>query len=277
MSQEQDSTAPRDPRNQLQEKILADCPRLGRDDPFTFACHPGVSCFNHCCADVNIFLSPYDALRLKKRLGLESDEFLDKYALMLVQKDMKTPVLALHMSDDEAKTCPFLTDEGCGVYADRPWPCRMYPLGLASPEEASEEEEFFFLLQEDVCLGHDSGTEWTVSEWMADQEIEEYNEFGELYKAIALHPKIQQGRPLDPKQIDMFFTACYDLDKFRRFLFETSFFGKFDVDPETVERLKTDDVELLRFGFRWIRFCLLQEKALTLKEEVVTSRQEEFS
>ena len=277
MSQEQDSSAPRDPRNQLQERILADYPRLGRDAPFTFACHPGVSCFNHCCADVNIFLSPYDVLRLKKRLGLESDAFLDKYALMLVQKDMKTPVLALHMSDDEAKTCPFLTDEGCGVYADRPWPCRMYPLGLASPEEAIEEEEFFFLLKEDVCLGHDSGTEWTVSEWMADQEIEEYNEFGELYKAIALHPKIQQGRPLDPKQIDMFFTACYDLDKFRRFLFETSFFGKFDVAPETVERLKTDDVELLRLGFRWIRFCILQEKALTLKEEVVTSRQEEFS
>ena len=57
-----------DPTQQLQEKILEDYPRLGPDDTFQFACHPGVSCFNRCCGDVNIFLSPYDVLRLKTGL-----------------------------------------------------------------------------------------------------------------------------------------------------------------------------------------------------------------
>ena len=36
------------PRNALEEEILADHPRLGPDDTFKFRCHPGVSCFNTC-------------------------------------------------------------------------------------------------------------------------------------------------------------------------------------------------------------------------------------
>jgi Fe-S-cluster containining protein len=123
---------PRNPQERLREKILTECPRLGPEDTFRFACHPGVSCFNKCCADVNIFLSPYDVLRMKRRLGMKSGDFLDKYTLMPVHKDMKTPVVVLRMNDDEDKSCPFLTEGGCGIYSDRPWPCRMYPLGLAA-------------------------------------------------------------------------------------------------------------------------------------------------
>ena len=61
-----------DPRKMLEEEILEDQARLGPQDTFRFRCHPGVSCFNTCCADVNIFLSPYDVLRLTERLGLTS-------------------------------------------------------------------------------------------------------------------------------------------------------------------------------------------------------------
>jgi len=277
MNQNNNSSAPENPETQLKEKILADYPRLGRNDTFKFACHPGISCFNHCCGDVNIFLSPYDVIRLKKRLGVESEDFLDKYALLPVQKDMKMPVVMLRMNDDEKKTCPFLTEKGCGVYSDRPWPCRMYPLGLASPGESSEEEEFFFLLKEEVCEGHGGDTEWTVANWIADQGIEEYNVFGELFKAIALHPALLKGKPLSPKTMNMLFMACYDMDKFRKFLFETSFFEKFEIDSDTIEKLKTDDGELLRFGFLWIRFFIFREQTLRIKENIVKAKQQEFS
>ncbi len=277
MSEEKDSPAPKSAENRLREKILSDCPRLGPEDTFKFSCQPGVSCFNLCCRDVNIFLSPYDVLRLRKRLGMESGEFLDEYALMPVQKDMRSPVLVLRMNDDQEKTCPFVTDEGCGVYSDRPWPCRMYPVGLAAPEQGSEEGQFFFLLAEDVCKGHEGDTEWSVAEWFSNQEMDEYTEFGELYKEVTLHPLLLKGKTMEPKQIDMFFTACYDLDKFRTFLFDSTFFEKFDVEPETIDRLKTDDVELLRFGFRWIKFCILQMGTLTIKGEVAKARQEELS
>ncbi|HKJ01944.1 MAG TPA: hypothetical protein VJ997_05800, partial [Longimicrobiales bacterium] len=79
------TTAP-DPRADLRDRILAEHPRLGPDDPFNFACHPGVSCFNCCCHDVNVFLTPYDVMRLKNRLGIKSGEFLDRYTLAPVQK-----------------------------------------------------------------------------------------------------------------------------------------------------------------------------------------------
>ena len=115
MKDDKPLTSGSDPNARLQEKILQDYPRLGPDDKFQFACHPGVPCFNRCCSDVNIFLTPYDVLRLRKRLGMGSTEFLEKHVLLPVQKDMKTPVVVLRMNEDEAKTCPFLGAEGCSA------------------------------------------------------------------------------------------------------------------------------------------------------------------
>ena len=54
----------------FKEEILKEYPRLSEDSSFTFACHPGVPCFNDCCGDVNIFLTPYDILRLKQALNM---------------------------------------------------------------------------------------------------------------------------------------------------------------------------------------------------------------
>jgi uncharacterized protein len=277
MNQENNTPDPNDQRKQLEEKILADHPRLSLTDTFKFACHPGVSCFNHCCVDVNIFLSPYDVLRMKNRLGITSTEFLDKYTMMPIQKDMKTPVVMLRMSEDDKKQCPFVdTEKGCTIYADRPWPCRMYPLGLASPNEDNKEDAFFFLLKEDVCQGHNCDKQMSVGEWISNQEIEDYNELGELYKQVALHPRILKGKALEVKQLDMFFLSCYDLDRFRRFIFDTKFFSQFEIEAELIEKLRKDDVELLKFGFRWINFFLLKEKSLTMKNEVVKDRMDQL-
>lgn len=276
MSTDTNCTPPGDPHKQLKEEILADLPRLGPNDTFTFSCQPGISCFNRCCGDVNIFLTPYDVLRIKNRLGIDSTEFLDKYTLMPFQKDMKTPALVLKMSDDEKKMCPFVTEEGCGIYSDRPWPCRMYPIGVASPGDARE-EEFFFVLIEDQCEGHGCGKEWTVAEWFADQEVDHYNEMAKDYTAITLHPAIIRGEPLDVKQTEMFFTACYDLDRFRRFLLDTTFFERFEVEPETIEAIQTDDEALLRFAYRWIRFSILGDPTVKIKSEVIENRKQELS
>ena len=278
MSPESTPIDAEDQAKQLREKILEDHPRMGLNDTFKFGCNPGVSCFTHCCADVNIFLSPYDVVRLRKRLGMTSADFLEKHALLPIQKDMRIPVVVLRMNDDEEKTCPFLGDKGCTVYADRPWPCRMYPVGLASPGGEDERMEvFYFLLKEDVCKGHEDGPEWTVAEWIANQEAAPYNEFGQLYKEVSLHSVILGGQELTPKQTENFFRACYDLDRFRQFLFDTTFFEKFDVDPETIEKLRTDDEELLRFGFLWIKYSTLKEETLKLKDEVLIAKQQELS
>jgi uncharacterized protein len=261
-----------DGSERLQEKILAEYPRLGLEDPFTFGCHPGVSCFNCCCSDVNIFLSPYDVLRLKKRLGITSGGFLDRYALMPVQKDMKTPVVLLRMRDDGRRTCPFLTEAGCGVYEDRPWPCRMYPLGLAASKDTPDGwrgERFWFLLREDTCKGFEEPTSWTVKEWLENQGVEPYDDWGDAYKELTLHKFFEDGGQLTPEKLNMFFTAVYDLDKFRTFVFETTLLERFEVDEDFVEEMKYDDESLLRFAFLWLRFSLFGEPTMRPTEEAV--------
>ena len=259
------------PRQRLQEKILADYPRLGPEGTFKFACHPGVPCFNKCCGDVNVFLSPFDVLRMKKRLGMTSGDFLEKHALMPVQKDMKTPVVVLRMNDDEAKTCPFVTDAGCGIYSDRPWPCRMYPLGLAAQKDTPDGwqgDRFYFLLHEEVCRGFDQPREWTVREWLDDQGIDEHDRWGEQFKELTLHKFFESGGSLSPEKMHMFFTACYDLDKFRQFVFGSTLLQRFEVDEDFVEEMRYSDEGLLRFAFLWLRFSLFGEQTVKTKAEV---------
>ena len=103
------------------------------DDQFTFHCGPDLDCFTECCRDVSIVLTPYDVLRLKKALRMDSTEFLEKHTLPLFSPQQKFPLVILRM-DPETKKCPFVTEQGCEVYADRPWACRMYPLGVAKPK-----------------------------------------------------------------------------------------------------------------------------------------------
>ena len=260
-----------DPREQLKEKILSEHDRLGPEDTFRFSCHPGVSCFNKCCADVNIFLSPYDVLRLRQRLGMSSSEFLQKHTLLPVQKDMKTPVVLLRMNEDEARSCPFLTKEGCGVYSDRPWPCRMYPLGLASSRDTPDGwqgERFYFLLREEGCMGFSEAREWTVNGWMEDQGVEEYDRWGEAYKELTLHSYFEEGNILRPEKMEMFYTATYDLDKFREFVFASTLLDRFEVDEDLVEEIRYSDEALLQFGFLWLRFALFGEKTMKVKAVV---------
>jgi Fe-S-cluster containining protein len=266
-------------RRTLEERILKDSPRFGLDDRFRFSCRPGISCFNKCCGDVNIFLSPYDVLRMRKRVGMKSGDFLDKYALMPVQKDMRTPVVVLRMRDDEAKTCSFLTDEGCGIYTDRPWPCRMYPLGMAAQKDTPDGwqgERFYFLMEEEGCKGFGEPREWSVRDWLEDQGIEDYDRWGEAFKELTLHEFFEDGGTLTPEKMNMLFTACYDLDKFREFVFDSTLLERFDVDEDFVEQMRRDDEELLRFAFLWLRFSLFGEDTIRLKPKVVAEFQDKL-
>ena len=272
MSDEMCPPLPRDLREQLKEKVLADQPKLGRDDTFHFSCRPGIPCFNQCCRDVNIFLSPYDVLRMKKRLGMKSNDFLEKYTLLPIQKDMKTPVVMLRMNDDDPKACPFLTEEGCGIYSDRPWPCRMYPLGLAAQKDTPDGwrgDRFYFLMHEEECKGYDDLQVWSVSQWLDDQGIDEYEEWGEHFKELTLHEFFETGGTLSPERIHMLFIACYDLDKFREFVFNSTLLQRFEVDEDFVEEMRYSDEGLLRFAFLWLRFSLFGERTVRAKAGVI--------
>ena len=262
----------------LKKAILEEYPRLDETSAFEFSCHKGVPCFNDCCGDVNIFLTPYDIIRLKSNLGINSTEFLSKYTISPFDENLKYPVVLLKMEDNEKKSCPFVGKEGCQVYADRPWACRMYPLGLASPKEDSKEldDKFYFLLKESICKGFEFDKKWTVGEWLKDQEITKYNEIGEYFKDITLNKFFEEGGNLPPEKIEMFFMACYNLDKFREFLFNSTFFEKFEIDDETKSKIKGDDIELLKFGYDWLKFSLFGEELITVKTDVLEAKKEEL-
>ena len=267
-----------DPTKQFKESVLRDAPRLKADDEFQFACHPGVPCFNACCADVNIFLTPYDIVRLKNRLGISSEEFLGKYAVVPFTKEQRLPVVVLKLSDDEAKRCQFVTEAGCGVYEDRPWACRMYPLGMAAPGDYEQgEEAFFFLMEEEGCQGFAESKTQKISEWMADQGITEYEEMGDLFKRFSTHPKLQGDVDLTLQQMDMVHTACYDLDKFRRFVLDSSLLDKIDVSAERVAAIQHDDVELMKLALEWLRFSICHEPTLKIREDVRSAKEKELA
>lgn len=263
----------------FKETILKDYPRLSPEATFTFSCHKGLSCFTQCCRNVNIVLTPYDVLRMKRRLGLQSGEFLEKYTLPPVFANEKLPVVLLKMRDDEQKTCPFVGAEGCSIYEDRPWPCRMFPLGMASSKtpDRSDGEEFCFLVEDGFpCSGTEKGKEWTVEEWRRDQGADLYEEKSESYKAITLHKYLREGKVLPPVKGDVFYLTCYDLDRFRRLIFESTFLKRFDVEEDVVERIKTDDEALLDFGIDWLRFSLFGESTLQINGELAERKKKEL-
>jgi Fe-S-cluster containining protein len=250
-------------------EVLRNNRKLSPDESFSFACHPGVSCFNTCCADVNIVLTPRDVLGLARRLGLSTTEFLDRHCLLPLTKELELPMVMLKMGDEPERKCKFVGPQGCTVYEDRPWACRMYPVGMALPPARAgvEPEPVYFLFEDDFCKGHDEGgTGWTVNRWREDQGIEAREELEAGYRELVSHPWFIGGRKLDPRRMEMFFTVCYDLDKFRSFVFESTFLERFELEPELVERMRADDEALLQFGYRWLRFALFAEPTMTPRE-----------
>ncbi len=54
----------------------------------------------------------------------------------------------------------------------------------------------------------------------------------------------------------MTFMAAYNIDRFREFVFGSSFLKRFKVDPEVLRKIKKDDAALLLLGFDWIKLFL---------------------
>jgi Fe-S-cluster containining protein len=250
-------------------EVLRDKRKLAADERFSFSCHSGLPCFNTCCADVNIVLTPVDVLRLSRKLGLTTTDFLDRHALVPITKDLELPVIMLKMGAEPEKKCSFVGPDGCTVYEDRPWACRMYPVGSAiPPARAGEEPEpIYFLFEDGFCKGHGEERSWTVAEWRENQGVQEHEELETGFREIVTHPWFIGGRKLDPRRMEMFFTACYDLDKFRSFIFDSTFLERFTVEPDLAERMRTDDIALLRFAFHWLRFALFAEPTMTLRDD----------
>ena len=71
--------------------------------------------------------------------------------------------------------------------------------------------------------------------------------------------------PLGPQHVQMFVMACYNLDRFRDFVFQSKFLEKFDLEKGIEDSIRENDLELLKFGVRWLRFALFREPILKIR------------
>ncbi|MDP4126242.1 MAG: YkgJ family cysteine cluster protein [Bacillota bacterium] len=218
---------------------------LDEDSEFKFHCHDGLDCFKKCCRDINIFLTPYDILRMKNFLGLSSGEFLEKFTLKVPVHHSGYSVVQIKMSEEDNLKCPFITPKGCRVYRERPWSCRIAPVDMLGGGKYS------FVFESSRCHGLNETKTQTIKEWVRDQGLEIYEEMEQGFSEITKHLKLTGDRETDEKIVKLFFIVCYDLDKFRNFLLNNpSLYEKMNLNEEILERIKDDEVQLMKFGFK---------------------------
>ncbi|MBW1916953.1 MAG: YkgJ family cysteine cluster protein [Deltaproteobacteria bacterium] len=241
--------------------------RLSLDSTFKFRCHKGLDCFTHCCARTTIRLTPYDILRLRHRLGISSGEFLKRYTRQDHHEKTGLPVVILDMSQDPEGRCPFVSPEGCSVYEDRPVTCRYYPLGQGSVLTDAGLEEFYVYIQEEHCQGFGEESETTVEAWRREQGAEKYDEMNREWKIMMLLDYPQDRIVINDRIRRLFYMVAYDLDQFRKFVFESPFLNVFEIGPDLLARIKTDDEELLRFGYQYLKHMLMITPTLKMSDE----------
>ena len=66
--------------------------------------------------------------------------------------------------------------------------------------------------------------------------------------------------------------ASTDLATFRKFVFESSFLEIYEIDDETIRKIKEDDVELMLFSFKYLAATLFGAKGLNIKPEKVKEK-----
>ncbi len=241
------------------------------DKKFQFRCHKDIKCFTQCCRNIEILLTPYDVIRLKKRMQISSAEFLDKYTYMKIDDKSSNPYAILKMSDDPDRKCTFLTEDGCTIYTDRPANCRNYPIGHGTlktgTESESTQEEFYFFIKEPHCYGYGEKKNWTIESWRKDQEVEQYDEANREWKELLLRKNLPGQPALDEKKQFQFYMASYDMDRFRSFVFDSDFLNVFDIDEKTVEEIRNDEVALSKFGVKYIQYIMMLKESLKLKKD----------
>ena len=254
--------------------------QLGLDDKFRFRCHKGIACFNKCCENIDIMLTPYDILRLKNHFGITSREFIDTYTVDFAMDWHGMPGLKLKTREG-ATACINLTPEGCGVYPDRPAACRYYALGLVSMrrKDSPVEEDSYFVVREDHCLGHNEPQVQTVRDYRKEQGVDIYDAINHEWRQIILKKRSSGptvGRP-SQRSFELFFLASYDIDGFRDFVASPGFNEVFDIEPSFKQELMQDEAKLLKFGFRLLKQVLFGEKTILLKPDAAHKRIERYA
>ncbi|MEA3410258.1 MAG: YkgJ family cysteine cluster protein [Pseudomonadota bacterium] len=265
--------------DEIREHIPFESPvkpaQLTLDSEFRFNCHPGISCFNECCKNIDIVLTPYDIVRLKRRLDLRAGELVARYTTPFEMDFHGLPGLKL-ATKPKSSACVFLQESGCSVYEDRPAACRYYALGNMGvrSKDASSVEDVYFVVKEPHCKGHEEPLTQTVREYREGQGADAYDEMNREWRDIIIKKRSSGptvGAPSE-RSMQLFDMCSYDMDSFREFLQSPGFQSIFDLPEDESRALLDDENKLLRFSFRFLKQVLFGEFTIPRREKAREQR-----
>lgn len=243
--------------------------QLELESEIRFDCHPGIDCFNECCRNIDIQITPYDIVRLKKRLGIASHEFVARYTLPFEMDFHGMPGLKM-MSKPGSRECVFLGEEGCAVYEDRPAACRYYALGVMGvrKKESPRVDDVYFLVREAHCHGHNEPRKLTVRQYREEQGVDKYDELNRGWRDLIIRKRSSGptvGSPSE-RSMQLFDMCSYDMDSFGAFIQTDGFRDMFDVDADTLKILVSDEEALLQFAWRFLRQVLFGDNSIPVRD-----------
>ncbi len=218
---------------------------------FSFSCHRGVTCFTECCRLLELALTPYDVLRLRKGTGIHSAKLHEQYIILEHKPGEPFPQFYLTMVDDGRASCVFVDKTGCTIYNHRPGACRTYPLGRAVVKRLDNIiTEDYILMKEHHCRGFAEKEEQDIIKYSRAQGLEEYNRFNDAVASIIQHDTIRNGFFPSKGQVDLYTLALYDIDTFREKLFSDEITSLRLGDSE--KKILENDELLLDFTIKWL-------------------------
>lgn len=239
------------------------------DATFFFDCHPGVECFTLCCKNVDLTLYPYDVLRLKNALSMDSEQFVRQHTFLVRGENPFFPSVKLKLTEDSTRQCSFLETDGCTVYPDRPSACRTYPLERAVDRSVGSliRDEYYFLTNHHYCKGHQEAKQQTVSSWIRNQQLMRWNALNALWAEVdtIFRTNPWKGEGAGGEKQQLAFMVCYNIDGFRRFTDQHSLLKQFRLNKQQRRDIEQSDEELLKFGFEWLKLILIGRSGLVRK------------
>jgi len=154
-------------------------------DAFMYACH---RCLR-CCSHKRIHVNPYEVYRLARHLGMSTTEFLTAHTICG----------GTELARREDERCVFLTENGCGVHADRPLVCRLYPLGR---HVVLGDTATYHLTETHPESAGVFGETGTVESFLASQGAGPFEEAADRYFALLLRisAAMAERTAMDPQE-----------------------------------------------------------------------------
>jgi hypothetical protein len=136
------------------------------------------------------------------------------------------------------------------------------------------DSDSYALVKEAHCLGHFEDRSLTIADYRKEQGLEDYDALGRGWRQLVLKKK-SSGPTVgkaSKRSLQMFFMACYDLDRFREFVSSGPFNETYELPDELKQQILGDETELMQFGFRFLRQVMFGEESIPMRADALENR-----